>query len=241
MPKKRSQRSLKWPIAVGVVLAAALAANLALDWISAVPGVKVREIRVYGELRNASARNIEAVARKAASGGFYTTKLTTVRDAVEKAPWVRSATVRRVWPDRLDIEVEEHRPFARWNGDSLLDAGGRVFRAEYAGALPRLAGPAGTEREVMEAYGRFSAILEPPRLAISDVALSPRRAWQVRLANGTVLDLGRGDAEARVRRFVAATGLIHGLAERRGAIDLRYSNGFAVKGEPMQPKTARRP
>jgi cell division protein FtsQ len=66
------------------------------------------------------------------------------------------------------------------------------------------------------------------------VQLSARRAWQIQLANGLVLELGRDQArqslEERLTRFVAAYPRIAaGLDRRPEHIDLRYPNGFAIR------------
>ena len=42
-----------------------------------------------------------------------------IRDSFETVPWVRRAVVRRVWPDRLAVRLEEHRAVALWVGEDL--------------------------------------------------------------------------------------------------------------------------
>jgi cell division protein FtsQ len=66
------------------------------------------------------------------------------------------------------------------------------------------------------------------------VTLSARYAWQLRLANGIVLDLGRDQArqslEERLARFVAAYPRAAAHLNRRiDHVDLRYPNGFSIR------------
>jgi cell division protein FtsQ len=62
------------------------------------------------------------------------------------------------------------------------------------------------------------------------VSVSSRRAWQIRLDGGTVLELGREQVEARLARFVAAYERTVGrLGRRIEYVDLRYPGGFAVR------------
>jgi len=49
-------------------------------------------------------------------GNFFSINLQRARAAFESVPWVRRATVRRVWPDRLAVSLEEHRAAALWSG-----------------------------------------------------------------------------------------------------------------------------
>ncbi|MBA3903191.1 MAG: cell division protein FtsQ, partial [Rhodocyclaceae bacterium] len=65
-------------------------------------------------------------------------------------------------------------------------------------------------------------------------ALSPRQAWQVRLDDDVLLDLGRDQAKSpvneRLARFVGVyREATERLYARADAIDLRYPNGFAVR------------
>ena len=72
-------------------------------------------------------------------------------------PWVRKVAVRRSWPDRLDVAIEEHVVLARWGEDRLVNIQGEVFEggAEESErrALPLLFGPAASEHQVAERFG----------------------------------------------------------------------------------------
>ena len=65
--------------------------------------------------------------RPSAKHGFFAVRLQDAQDAVEKLPWVERAEVRKRWPDVMDIEVVEHKPFARWGADRLLSVHGKLF------------------------------------------------------------------------------------------------------------------
>ena len=76
---------------------------------------------------------VEEVVRREVHGGFFTVNLNTARAAFERLPWVRGANVRREWPARLDVVLEEHMPMARWGDEALVNMQGEVFRAAYDG------------------------------------------------------------------------------------------------------------
>jgi cell division protein FtsQ len=140
--------------------------------------------------------------------------------------------VRRVWPDRLEISIEEHVPLARWGTDVLVNTHGERFAGASEAELPVFIGPPGTEAEVTLRYARFSQLLAPLGSRLERIALSPRHAWQLRLANGLQLTLGRDAelAEQRLARFVDAYAHTPDAAEKtREVVDLRYPNGFALR------------
>ena len=74
------------------------------------------------------------------------------------------ASVRRVWPDRLVIQLDEQLPVARWGDSALLNNEGKAFKPQNIGSfseLPRLSGPERAKRKVMRQYQQFSGLLRP--------------------------------------------------------------------------------
>jgi cell division protein FtsQ len=216
-------------------LAAALAVWGAAEAALRAPFMPVRTLALAGDLRHVDAERVRASLEGRLAGNFFGVELADVRRALEALPWVRYAEVRREWPDRLVARIEEHVALARWPDGKLVSTTGEVFEGEVPhGALPRLAGPPGSEREVVRRFGAFRELVAPLGNELAAVELSPRGAWQIELANGLVLELGRDAArhslEARLARFVAAYPRIAAeLGRAPEHVDLRYPNGFAVR------------
>jgi cell division protein FtsQ len=191
----------------------------------------LREVRVSNALTHVTRDQIEEVVGHDIAGNFFTLDLMRLRAGFEQLPWVRTADVRREWPDRVNVALEEQVPLARWGNDALVNIHGEVFAAAYDSVLPVFIGPdAASAKEITIQYDYFRRSLAAIDEAPAQVQMSPRRAWEVRLASGLTLELGRDDIEARLDRFVAAYARTVGqLPHRPAYVDLRYSNGFAVR------------
>jgi cell division protein FtsQ len=157
---------------------------------------------------------------------------------------VRKATVRREWPNRLIVSLEEHVPLGTWGDDGrLLSVKGEIFTANMAeaeedGALMEFAGPAGSEREVAERFGEMRDWFAPIKLTPEAVHLSDRYAWSIKLNNGIAVELGREQSKTTVReRIDRLVGiypqLVDRLQDRIESIDLRYPNGMALKARDL--------
>jgi cell division protein FtsQ len=219
-----------------VGLAALAFAFTGLYWLLRAAPLPVRIVELRTPLKQAPRAEIEAALARHGSGNFFAVSIDELRAALERLPWVRAAAVRRVWPDRLEIAIEEHVALARWGADALVNTHGERFVASTDGALPLFIGPSGSEAEVTRRYARFARLLTPLGSPLERIALSPRHAWQLRLASGLQLTLGRDAdvAEQRLARFVdayanAMGGAAGGAARIPDAVDLRYPNGFAVR------------
>lgn len=215
-----------------------------VSWVGAQPWFALRSIEVKTPVAHVTEAQIRLVAERQVRGTFFTVDLDSVRNSLEKLPWVREARVERRWPDTLVVSLNEYVPLARWNDNALLSADGHLFIAAVSGPLPRLSGPEGSHAEVTAAYQRHQAALEPLGMVIAEVRLSPRRAWRLRLNNGMQLALGREQTDARLARFVslyprlfaAGPAPADAVAETDAVapaipvtVDLRYSDGFALR------------
>ena len=173
------------------------------------------------------------------------------RQAFESVPWVRRAVVRRVWPNRLVVSLEEHQASAYWEGKAadanadsesvaeslLLNTHGEVFQANVGDVedenLPTLAGPDGSAAQMLALYLRLQPLFARLDMAIERLELSSRGSWRVELDSGATVELGRGsDAEvlARTERFLRT--LTQATSRWRAPLlyaDLRHADGYAVR------------
>jgi cell division protein FtsQ len=207
-----------------------MVAYAAAHYAVRLPLYPLREVRMSETFHHVTPDQIEAIVRGEIDGNFFTVNLPRVRAAFERLPWVRKVEVRRQWPDRLDVALEEHVPLARWGADALVNTHGEVFTAAYNGKLLNFVGARESVKEITIQYEFFRRNLAEIGLTPVQIQVSPRRAWQIRADNGLMIDLGREDIEPRLERFVGAYPRTIGRLQRRiDHVDLRYSNGFAVR------------
>lgn len=251
-----------------VVVALAFSVYVVARWAVNQPVFAIRVITVQGVAAGANAgtgtqpldhvhaAQVAQFCVPRIAGTLFTNDLDVTRAAFEALPWVRRATVRRQWPNRLVVALEEHQALARWNdedGNRFVSVAGEAFDAPgekvIGAALPLLLGPEGTEKEVAQRFRDFSERLARIAQTPAVVALSPRQAWTIRLKRseagptpavgetpheGLLLDLGREQPRApvlaRLDRFVTHYAATLGrLSSRIEAVDLRYPNGFAAR------------
>jgi cell division protein FtsQ len=224
--------------AAGSVLLLALLVILFLR----MPLSPVRVVQLSAPLQHVAPLELEEALSGRLRGNFFNLSVESVREALERLPWVRRAHVRRVWPNRLEIDLEEERPVAHWgdSGAEWVNVYGEVFAAvwlqsEESGnfSLPRLKGPPGTSALLLQRYGESTEMLAGISLRPVAMTLSARQALEVDLANNMKLKLGReqshSSARERLRRFIEFYPSV--MANRTPpprVVDLRYPNGFAI-------------
>lgn len=215
-------------------VAAAVALYCAAHLVVHLPIFPLREIHVTGESAHLTQEQVRAVIARELRGNFLTVDLAQVRAGFEKLPWVRKVNVRRHWPDRLEVVMEEHRPLARWGSTALVNAQGEVFEAAINSVLPVFIGPDDIAAEVVARYAEFEQTFAPIGRKVMQIRVSPRRAWQLKLDDGMVIELGRDNLDGRLDAFVTAYARIVAQLPQAPYVDLRYSNGFAVRSPGLK-------
>jgi len=222
----------------------------AMWWLARLPVFTLRGITVEGDLTHNSPQALRATVMPRLAGSFLSLDLVHARDAFESVPWVRRATVRRVWPDRLAVTLEEHRVAALWNfdtsGEALVNTFGEVFEANVGevedDALPHLVGPAGSAARVLAMQRALVPALQTLGSAIETLRLSGHGSWRATLANGVVIELGRGAPDAvaaRAARFARTLPQVTATYQRPLlSADLRHPDGYAVRLKGVTTTTA---
>jgi cell division septal protein FtsQ len=117
-------------------LAAVLALVLLWSLATRLPVFELSEVRLSNELTRVTRSEIEGVVRRELRGNFLTVDLAAAAAAFQKLTWVRRADVRRQWPARLEVTIEEHAALARWGAGGLVNTHGEVFAGRQDGELP---------------------------------------------------------------------------------------------------------
>jgi len=212
--------------AVAGVTAAALLAWGAWQGYQATVSLPIQRVVYAGEIDRLAQPELDALTHALLAAP--SAPLQAIRASARRVPWVRDATVRRLFPDAVEITFSAYTAFARWNDSQLVSPTGEVFAAPDAGKLPQLRGPDAAAPQVVREYAAVAAVLAPIG-AVAELRLTPRGAWHVTLDSGLALALGRGEWRPRVERFAAAWPRLTDEARAATHADLRYPGGFALK------------
>jgi cell division protein FtsQ len=209
-------------------------------WLMRQPLFNLSAISMQGDLEHNNAVTLRANVAAHLAGNFFTVDLAKTRAVFESVPWVRRAEVKRQFPNRLRVTLQEHQALAYWGPEGqtrLVNSFGEVFDANQGDVelldLPQLDGPVDQAKPVLQAWQRLSPLFEKIDAAIERLELTGQGRWRARLDSGALLELGQGpldEIQTRVQRF---TSTLAQVSARYGrdveSADLRYSNGYALK------------
>jgi cell division protein FtsQ len=224
------------------LLLAGLTWKYGLDAINTrlVTALPIKYVRTEGVFQYLSKDEIKTVLEPLVKTGFFDADVHAIHTAVSTLPWVESVTVKRVWPDAIDIKVRERKPFVRWGEKSLISDKGVVFTplsVEPFDDLIAVTGPDQQHVKVLEIMKGVKTALEDQSLELVEFTINNRWAWKFKLANGLEVILGRSEQLKKLQRFLKTlTVLQQEQIDAMEVVDLRYPNGYAVSWKPGTPE-----
>jgi cell division protein FtsQ len=192
----------------------------------------IKTVRVYG-LNHVDQREVRDLLYPLVDHGFFSINVEHIRDCLRQISWVSDLYVRRVWPDEVVVTLSEKTPAAKWNDDALLSEGGELFTPKqntWPSGLPKFVGPSGQQIFMLRNFDDMNRLFIPLHAKISYLELTPYLTWKLTLDNGITMQIGHKDILTRLNQFVKVYPRIVGArAADIDYIDLRYSNGVAVR------------
>ncbi|MEJ2141732.1 MAG: FtsQ-type POTRA domain-containing protein [Gammaproteobacteria bacterium] len=193
----------------------------------------VNKIRIKGEMKYVTEAMLQKSVTGLLGGGFFSTDVEKIQRAVEALPWVERASVRRVWPETLFIQVIEQQPMAKWEPEGFINVHGELFTPEVetkVNILPIWSGPKGSEFILYKKYNDFKQMLAEIGLSINKVNMDKRHAVRLEINNGIELVLGRKEQLLRLQNFIDVyKKILAGKMSNINSVDLRYSNGMSIR------------
>lgn len=212
-------------------------------WAVRLPVFDIKGISVSGDVSHNNNMTLRANVGPRLQGTFFSVELARVKAAFEAVPWVRRAVVRREFPNRLQVVLQEHQAVAYWGGQRelrLINSYGEVFEANVGEVeqemLPQLDGPDELAAEVLAMYRVVAPLFASRDLPVARLELTRGGSWRAYLDTEARIELGRGTGDevaARVQRFLQTLTQVASRYERRTSAvesaDLRYENGYAIR------------
>ena len=230
-PRKLALPAIPWRKLSAILLAVSIVGvsyRLSADLLDR----PISSIRIDGPFQRVSALQIEEAISAELDQGFLSASLSRIQQTIVALPWIDKANVARRWPATIEVSVSEQIPAAVWGESGLLNTRGELFVTEARHVppeLPRLSGPEGQYALVAKRYLDIREKLIPMGLDVRRVHVDARGAWEMTLANGIDIRLGRRQVGERIQLFLdVAANLVARREQEIEFVDMRYSNGFTI-------------
>ena len=202
------------------------------DWVARSLGLGVDVVTVSGATHMSESR-ILAIAGIDASRSLPFFDVAQARAKLEADPLVKQASVRKLYPNQIVIELIERTPYAVWQKDgdvSAIAADGapidEVRDSRYAD-LPFVVGE-GANGRVREYVGLLDAMDELKPRVEAGVLVGQRR-WNLRLKSGADVKLPEDNPQAAIGELLGLQRQSRILEKDALALDFRVPGRVFVR------------
>ncbi len=189
-------------------------------------------INVSGDLKRVSIKSIDNHTNNLLNKGFLSFNAFEAKEKIESLDWVESAEIIRIWPNKIDIRIIEESLLGIWNDDLILNSSGELYVVDQRSIpenIPRLNGPKGSERDVMNLFIQINNLLTGRGLYLETLTLDVRGSWSFTIKPKIEIKLGKTEVNQKLDRlFLALDQSLLAKINKVSYIDLRYSEGLAV-------------
>lgn len=221
----------KWVMAV-VLMCGLAAVYVVYEPLERLLERPLKSVVVEGEFHFISKARATELISQEIDNNFLQLDLMRLKHVLMEDPWVESVSLVRRWPDTLVVKILEQKPIARW-GDGFLNQRGEIVRVkemDQLQGLPWLQGNEADAVEILQQYQDLSQLLRARGLDIFALKCDNKKSWRLTLTNNVEVVIGRDQVMEKMRRFVNVyDSELNNIWTDVKAIDVRYSNGIAVR------------
>lgn len=233
-PVRKEYKAIEWQQWFGRILVVIFVLGIisSTAYFKKVDTLPILHVTVDGEFSHTDRETLVKAVTPYAKGGFMSVDVAKIRQAGETLAWVKVVQVKRIWPDRLHLVVEEQAAIAQWGNEALVNENGHLFfpiKTSFPNGLVKLKGPKGSSQMLAKQLYEVRQIVTSLGMSVKKIDMNERRAWSIKLNNGLRVMLGRDQSEQRLKRFanVFAT-VLQPYKNDITVVDMRYTNGLSV-------------
>lgn len=195
-------------------------------------GFRITHVAITGR-RQLNQDEVLAIGGVTGSSSLLFLDAATVRDKLKASPWIADATVLKLYPGQLNIDITERTAFALWQQDgsvSVIADDGTVLEPWVARRFTSLPLVVGKGAEA-KAHDFLTLLAQYPQIrsAVKAIVLVGERRWNLRLGDGLDVRLPENGVEDALARLARLEKEDHLFSRDIVAIDLRLPDRVAVR------------
>lgn len=191
----------------------------------------IKSYELVSPVNQVSKAELDEVVSQYFDLSFWNIPLSKIQGDLTRFDWIKSAEVKRQWPDLLFVSITEQKPVARWNEDGLINGYGEVFFpkqfAEYSN-LVQLEGELDHATNILQKLSELQSQFDELEMLVSKLSYMDQ-VWRISILDGPEIVVDTEAFENKIERFVRAYPQVEEELRKSARIyDLRYSNGFII-------------
>lgn len=206
----------------------------------------IKVVKVVGKYHFVNRQELQAMVMPYVERGFFNVNVAAAEKAMRQLPGVEKASIRRIWPDAVEISITEKKSEARLEGGRFLGTDGTIFKPKYHVAvqsLPLFVGEKSDLPQIKKMYNLANQQLKVDNLKVTSISFDDLGSWGIEVNNKVKIALGKSNIIHRLQEVAKAYPRLQKLhpGEVLAGLDMRYHQGLAVRFEKKDKKLSKTP
>lgn len=191
----------------------------------------ISKLMVTGDFKQIDREKLDKKLNTQLGKGFFSVNIKALQESISVDPWIKTVSIKRVWPSVLHVSLIEKIAIARWDNNHLLSEQADIFRADAKqfSKLPKINGYSGNSKELVSRYFKMQQDFSRQGIAITELSEDSKGALSLLLNENLKVNIGSENNKLKIRHLLAVySEHIKPRLTQIKYIDFRYSNGFAI-------------
>ena len=188
----------------------------------------IKEVEITSTSSNYDTEKINDIAVSIQGQDLLTLDLSDIKRSIRSDDWIRDVEIKKSFPDKLEIIIIPQQPYAIYNSKIMMMDGSIIGASSLPRDLPIIIDHTNDSLSSMNTLILTGKLLQKIDLNIKKVEIHDSLIKVFTYTNILISD--RDNYEVNLDRLVITFQDLQKLFKRDiKSIDMRYSNGFAIK------------
>ena len=188
----------------------------------------IEEVEISSTTSNYDTKKINAIVASIHGQDLLSLDLSDIKKSIRSDDWIRDVEIKKSFPDTLEIIIIPQQPYAIYNSKIMMLDGTVIGNSSLSLDLPIIVDHTNDSLSSMNIMILTRKLLQKIDLDIKKVEIHDALIKVFTSTNILISD--RINYEVNLKRLVITFQDLQRLFKREiKSIDMRYSNGFAIK------------
>ena len=188
----------------------------------------IEEVEISSTTSNYDTKKINAIVASIQGQDLLSLDLSDIKKSIRSDDWIRDVEIKKSFPDTLEIIIIPQQPYAIYNSKIMMLDGTVIGNSSLSLDLPIIVDHTNDSLSSMNIMILTRKLLQKIDLDIKKVEIHDALIKVFTSTNILISD--RINYEVNLKRLVITFQDLQRLFKREiKSIDMRYSNGFAIK------------
>jgi cell division protein FtsQ len=191
--------------------------------------LQIKHININGDFNRINSEQVVNIVKNDISGNFLTMNLLRLKHDIKSINWVKNVDIERIFPDTINIKIDEHIPYAMLNNEhTILTQDEEIINNSDLLDIPFFSAPVDKIDSVINLYNLGNNFAKEKNLKIVNVIYDGFNVIIYKFSNKLRLTMCNNNLEEDFIKLNKYWQNILDIESSLTSINMCYKNAIAI-------------